>query len=67
MWRLWMWYDPKRLFILLYVFLAVLAFTIHFILLSTERYNWLEAPRSAVKKASMQIELVLPGTPSKIG
>ena len=67
MWRLWMWYDPKRLFILLYVFLAVLAFSIHFILLSTERYNWLEAPRSAVKKASMQIELVLPGAPSKIG
>jgi light-harvesting complex 1 alpha chain len=60
MWRLWMWYDPKRLFVLLYLFLAVLAFTIHFILLSTERYNWLEAPRSAVKKAAVQIELVKP-------
>jgi light-harvesting complex 1 alpha chain len=37
------------------VFLAILAFSIHFILLSTERYNWLEAPR-VTKKASLAIE-----------
>ncbi len=61
MWRLWMWYDPKRLFIMLYVFLAVLAFSIHFILLSTNRYNWLEERPTAVKKAAAHIEMVVPG------
>ncbi len=55
LWIVWQWYDPKRLLIMLHVFLAILAFTIHFILLSTERYNWLEAPRMT-KKASLVIE-----------
>jgi light-harvesting complex 1 alpha chain len=55
LWIIWQWYDPKRLLILLHVALALLAFTIHFILLSTERYNWLEAPR-VTKKASLVIE-----------
>jgi light-harvesting complex 1 alpha chain len=55
LWIVWQWYDPKRLLILLHVGLALLAFTIHFILLSTERYNWLEAPR-VTKKASLVIE-----------
>jgi light-harvesting complex 1 alpha chain len=30
------------------LFLAGLAFTIHFILLSTDRFNWIEGPRPAV-------------------
>ena len=34
-------FDPRRAFIALEVFLAVLALLIHFILLSTPRYNWL--------------------------
>jgi light-harvesting complex 1 alpha chain len=55
LWIIWQWYDPKRLLVMLYVFLAGLAFTIHFILLSTERYNWLETPRVA-RKASLVIE-----------
>jgi light-harvesting complex 1 alpha chain len=66
MWIVWTWFDPKRILIALYTFLAVLAFSIHFILLSTERYNWLEPPRAA-KKASLVIEPA-PGTPMiKIG
>jgi light-harvesting complex 1 alpha chain len=31
----------------LHVFLAALALLIHFILLSTDRYNWLDGPRGA--------------------
>jgi light-harvesting complex 1 alpha chain len=54
-----MWYDPKRIMVVLYAGLALLAFMIHFILLSTERYNWLENPRPA-KKAAVTIELVKP-------
>ena len=47
MWRIWLMFDPRRTLIALAVFLAVLAFTIHFILLSTNRFNWIEVPKKA--------------------
>ncbi len=40
--RIWMVFDPRRALIGLFTFLLVLALTIHFILLSTARYDWLE-------------------------
>lgn len=40
--RIWMIFDPRRTLIALFTFLLVLALTIHFILLSTTRYDWLE-------------------------
>ena len=48
MWRMWMLYDPRRTLIALAVFLFGLALLIHFILLSTDRFNWLEGPRAHV-------------------
>jgi light-harvesting complex 1 alpha chain len=42
MWRLWFYFDIRRTLVALHVGLAVLAFTIHFILLSTDKYNWLD-------------------------
>jgi light-harvesting complex 1 alpha chain len=42
MYRIWLIFDPRRTLIALFSFLGVLAFTIHFILLSTDRFNWLE-------------------------
>ena len=47
MWRIWLMFDPRRAMIAMVVFLAVLAFTIHFIMLSTDRFNWIEGPRGA--------------------
>jgi light-harvesting complex 1 alpha chain len=47
MWRTWMMFDGRRLLTALAVFLFTLAVLIHFILLSTNRYNWLEAPHAA--------------------
>ncbi len=47
MWRAWMIYNPRTAIVALHVFLAVLAFTIHFILLSTDTYNWLDGPNAA--------------------
>jgi len=41
MWRIWMLFDPRRALIGLFVFLFVLALLIHFILLSSPRFNWL--------------------------
>lgn len=42
MWRIWLLFDPRRALVALFTFLFVLALLIHFILLSTERFNWLE-------------------------
>ncbi len=46
MWRMWQSFDGQRILTALAIFLFVLAILIHFILLSTTRYNWLEAPVS---------------------
>jgi len=45
MWRIWLIFDPRRTLVALFVFLFVLALLIHFILLSTDRFNWLDGPR----------------------
>lgn len=44
MWRIWLIFDPRRTLVALAMFLFVLALLIHFILLSTDRFNWIEGP-----------------------
>jgi len=51
MWRMWMMFDPRRILTALAIFLFTLAILIHFILLSTNRYNWLEAPTTMAAPA----------------
>ena len=46
MWRIWLIFDPRRALVALFIFLFVLALLIHFILLSTDRFNWLDGPRT---------------------
>lgn len=46
MWRIWLLFDPRRALVGLAVFLFALAIVIHFILLSTDRFNWIEGPRT---------------------
>jgi len=57
MWRIWQMIEPVKLLTGLYIFLGLLAFMIHFILLSTERYNWIENPKP--KKTA---ELLVPSS-----
>ena len=45
MWRIWLLFDPRRVLVTLGIFLFVLALLIHFILLSTNRFNWIEGPK----------------------
>lgn len=52
MWRLWKLFDPRRTLIALFTFLFVLALLIHFILLSTPRFNWLGGPAAAANQMS---------------
>ena len=42
--RFWMLIDPRQVMTGLVVAVFTLALTIHFILLSTDRYNWLGDP-----------------------
>lgn len=51
MWRLWMIFDPRRTLVALAIFLFVLALLIHFILLSTDRFNWLDGGHAAAAAA----------------
>ena len=40
--KIWLIFDPRRVFVAQGVFLFLLAVMIHLVLLSTERYNWFE-------------------------
>jgi len=59
MWRLWLLFDPRRMLVALGVFLFTLAILIHFILLSTPRYNWLGTAPSATAAISLDITDVI--------
>lgn len=52
MWKIWQLFPAQRTLTALFVFLFVLALLIHFILLSTDRFNWLEGPRAAATAAT---------------
>jgi light-harvesting complex 1 alpha chain len=51
MWRVWLLFDPRRALVALFIFLFVLALLIHFILLSTQRFNWLDGGGKAAAAA----------------
>ena len=64
MWRMWLIFDPRRTLVALFVFLFVLALLIHFILLSTDRFNWLDGPPEAAAPAmAVGAPAVAPTTP----
>jgi light-harvesting complex 1 alpha chain len=50
MWRIWRLVDPLRALVVQGIFLFGLAAMIHLILLSTNKYNWLDGG-APVKKA----------------
>ncbi|MEO1015574.1 MAG: light-harvesting antenna LH1, alpha subunit [Pseudomonadota bacterium] len=56
MWRLWLLFDPRRILVALGIFLFTLAILIHFILLSSPRYNWLDTAPAASASLTLQEE-----------
>jgi light-harvesting complex 1 alpha chain len=67
MWRIWRLYDPLRAMVVQGIFLFGLAAMIHLILLSTNKYNWLDGPKAkavAMQNAPMPVA-VASATPSK--
>ena len=63
MWRIWLLFDPRRTLVALFTFLFALALVIHFILLSTDRFNWLEGPRAG-RAGAMAVPQQSPLPPS---
>ena len=61
MWRIWLLFDPRRVLVATAVFLFTLAILIHFILLSTEKFNWFED--SDMMGSSSQVETMIPSEP----
>ena len=57
MWRIWQLFDPRRALIGLAVFLLTLALLIHFILLSTDRFNWIEGPRTSAVEIEQSLDV----------
>lgn len=53
MWRVWKIFDPRRSLIALFVFLFSLAIVIHFILLSTGRFNWIEGSQASLMQQDL--------------
>ncbi|MCJ2073664.1 light-harvesting protein [Methylobacterium sp. J-030] len=61
--KVWLLFDPRRTLVALFTFLFILALLIHFILLSTDRFNWLDGAK-ANKAAANTITLALPQMPA---
>ncbi len=57
MWRIWLLFDPRRALVAMAGFLFTLAIVIHFIVLSTDRFNWIEGPSAAIVSQADVIEV----------
>lgn len=66
MWRIWLMFDPQRVLVALAIFLFALAIVIHFILLSTDRFNWLDGPKTAVITPAAQVVPLHPANTSEL-
>lgn len=63
MWRLWLVMDPRRTLIAVFAGLFAFALIMHFIMLSTERFNFLGPRAKPVESSSIQY--IAPAKPSK--
>lgn len=60
-WKIWLIFDPRRVLVAMTIFLFGLALVIHFILLSSARYNWIERRGPVPPRAEIQFT---PPTPT---
>lgn len=65
MWRIWTLFDPRRTLIALFTFLFALALVIHFILLSTDRFNWIEGTSKARATPAQMSAMPAPAAAAK--
>lgn len=60
MWRIWRLFDPLRTLVAQAVFLFGLAVMIHLILLSTNKFNWLDGAKKPVTAAAQNAPMPAP-------
>jgi light-harvesting complex 1 alpha chain len=60
MWRIWRLVDPLRALVAQAIFLFGIAVMIHLILLSTNKYNWLDGAAGGGKKAVASANAPMP-------
>jgi light-harvesting complex 1 alpha chain len=51
--RIWQWFDPRRALMGLFSFLFVLALVIHFILLMSPGYSWINSTKAQAPVSNM--------------
>ena len=51
MWRIWKLFDPVRVLVAQAIGLFGIAVMIHLVLLSTNKFNWLDGPKKATVAA----------------
>jgi light-harvesting complex 1 alpha chain len=61
LYKIWLLFDPRKALIGMFAFLIFLALLIHMLLLSTDRYNWVEGAATgggavAVEQAAVPVE-----------
>ena len=54
--KIWLVFDPRRVFVVQGVFLFSLAAMIHLVLLSTDRFNWFEGGPAVSTSQIEQVE-----------
>jgi light-harvesting complex 1 alpha chain len=54
--KIWLVFDPRRVFVAQGVFLFLLAAMIHLVLLSTERYNWFDVAQAKYNPEAVAAE-----------
>ena len=64
MWRIWRLFDPVRTMVAQGVFLFALAAMIHLILLSTNKFNWLDGPKAGPAKTAQTVPAATPAVKS---
>lgn len=62
LYKMWQGFDPRRLMVDIFAFMFALALVIHFILLSTTRYNWLDPDGNAAKVSTADALTPMPAS-----
>lgn len=58
--KIWMIFDPRRLLVANAIFLFTLAIFIHFIVLATDKYNWIEGDSMSGAATAQHVEALPP-------
>jgi light-harvesting complex 1 alpha chain len=62
LYKMWQGFDPRRLMVGIFAFMFALSLIIHFILLSSPRYNWLDPDGNAATVTTADMLTPMPAS-----